>query len=77
VTWLQTPFNVHGVKDVRQAEIHTAEPLVPEPSASEVELTINKLKCHKSPGTDHILAKLIKRGGRKICSENHKLITFI
>ena len=31
-------FNVHGVKDVGQAEIHTAEPLVPEPSASEVEL---------------------------------------
>jgi len=29
-------FNVHGVKDVGQAEIHTAEPLVPEPSASEV-----------------------------------------
>jgi len=27
-------FNVHGVKDVRQAEIHTAEPLVPEPSAA-------------------------------------------
>jgi len=26
-------FNVHGVKDVGQAEIHTAEPLVPEPSA--------------------------------------------
>ena len=37
-------FNLHGVKDVRQAEIHTAEPLVPEPSASEVELAINKLK---------------------------------
>jgi len=35
-------FNVHWVKDVRQAEIHTAEPLVPEPSASEVELAINK-----------------------------------
>ena len=32
------PFNVHGVKDVGQTEIHTAEPLVPEPSASEVEL---------------------------------------
>ena len=30
-------FNVHGVKDVGQAEIHTTEPLVPEPSASEVE----------------------------------------
>ena len=26
-------FNVHGVKDVGQAEIHTAEPLVPEPNA--------------------------------------------
>ena len=37
-------FNVHGVKDVGQAEIHTAEPLVPEPSASEVDLAIDKLK---------------------------------
>ena len=35
-------FNVHGAKDVGQAEIHTAEPLVPEPSASEVELAIDK-----------------------------------
>ena len=26
-------FNVHGVKDVGQAETHTAEPLVTEPSA--------------------------------------------
>jgi hypothetical protein len=25
-------LNVHGVNDVRQTEIHTAEPLVPEPS---------------------------------------------
>jgi len=33
-------FNVHGVKDVGQAEIHTAEPIVPEPSASELELAI-------------------------------------
>ena len=33
-------LNVHGVNDVRQAEIHTAEPLVLEPSAFEVELAI-------------------------------------
>jgi hypothetical protein len=33
-------LNVHGVSDVRQAEIHTAETLVPEPSALEVELTV-------------------------------------
>jgi hypothetical protein len=31
-------FNVNGVNDVRQIEIHTAEPLVPEPSGFEVEM---------------------------------------
>jgi len=40
-------FNVHGVKDVGQAEIHTAKPLVPEPSAFEFKLAIGKLKSHK------------------------------
>jgi hypothetical protein len=34
------PMNVHGVNDVRQTEIHTAEPLVPEPSVSEVEMLL-------------------------------------
>jgi len=56
-------FNVHGVKDVGQSDIHTAEPLVPEPSASEVELAIDKLKSHKSPGIDQIPAEMIKAGG--------------
>ena len=37
-------LNVHEDKDVRQAEIHTVEPLVPEPSAFEVELANGKLK---------------------------------
>ena len=37
-------FNVKGVKDVGQVEIPTADPLVPEPSAFEVELAIYKLK---------------------------------
>jgi hypothetical protein len=37
-------LNVHGAKDVRQAEIHTAGPLVPDRSAVEVELAIEKLK---------------------------------
>jgi len=68
---------VHGVKDVGQADIHTAEPLVPEPSASEVELAIDKLKSHKLPGIDQIPAELIKAGGRTICLEIHKLITSI
>jgi len=47
--------------------MHTAESLVPEPSAFEVELAIAKLKSHKSPGTDQIPAELIKAGHRKIC----------
>ena len=42
-------FNVHGVSDVRQTEIHTAEPPVPEPSAFDVELAIEKIKSYKSP----------------------------
>jgi hypothetical protein len=45
-------LNVHGVNDVREREIHTAEPLVPELSASEVELSTEKSKSHKSPAID-------------------------
>jgi len=70
-------FNMHGAKDVGQAEIHTAEPLVPEPSAPEFEQAIDKLKSHKSPGTDQIPAELIKARGRAICLEIHKLFTSI
>jgi hypothetical protein len=33
-------FNVRGVSDVRQTEIHTAEPLVSEPSDFEFEMAI-------------------------------------
>jgi len=36
--------NVHGVGEVRQTEIHTAEPLVPESIAFDVEMAIEKLK---------------------------------
>jgi hypothetical protein len=66
-------FNIHAVSDVRQTEIHTAEPLVTEPSASEVEMAIEKLKIHKSPGIDQIPAEFIKAGGRTIHSEIIKL----
>jgi len=65
------------VKDVRQTEIHTAEPLVPEPNAFENELAIEKLKIHKQPGIDQIPAELIKAGCRTICYEIHKLIISI
>jgi hypothetical protein len=45
-------LNAHEVNNVRQNEINTAEPLVPEPSDSEVEMAIENLKRHKSPGID-------------------------
>ena len=48
--------NVHGVNDVRQTEIHTAEPLVPEPSAFDVVMGIENLKRHKSSGIVQIPA---------------------
>jgi len=37
-------LNAHGVNDVRQTEIHTTEPLVAQPSASDVEMAIEMLK---------------------------------
>jgi len=61
-------LNVHGVNNVRQTEIYTAEPLVPE-----VEMGIEKLKCHTLPGIDQIQTEMIKTGGRTICYEGHTL----
>ena len=70
-------LNVHGFNDVRQTGIHTAEPLVPEQRASEVELAIEKLKNRKSPDTDQIPTELIKAGGKTIRCEIHKLVISI
>jgi hypothetical protein len=67
-------LNVHGFHDVRQMDVCMAEPLVPEPCLVEVEIAIGKLRSYKSPGTDHIPAKLIKAGSEILCSEIHKLI---
>jgi hypothetical protein len=69
-------LNVNGVNDVMQTEVHTAEPLVPKPIAYENELTIEKLKSHKSPDTDQIPAELIKAGGRFAVSFINLLFLF-
>jgi hypothetical protein len=50
---------VHNVSDVRQIEVHTAEPLVPGHSRLEVEIAIEKLRNYTSPGSDQIPAELI------------------
>jgi hypothetical protein len=70
-------LDVRGVNDVQQREIHTAEPLVPQTSAFEVELALEKLRSHKLPDIVQIPAKLIKVEGRKIRYEIHKLINSI
>ena len=59
-------LNVQGIHDVMQTEIQTAQPLMPQPSAFEVDMAIEKLKRHKSSGIDQIPAEFIKAGGRTI-----------
>jgi hypothetical protein len=43
-SYISQLLNVHNVSDVRQTEIHTAEPLVLGPSHLEVEISIAKLR---------------------------------
>jgi hypothetical protein len=67
-------LTVHNVSEVKQVEVHTAEPLVPGPSRLEVEIAIAELKKYKSPGSDQIPAELIQAGGETLLTANHKLI---
>jgi hypothetical protein len=53
-------LNVHRVSDVRQIEVHTAEPVVPDPSPFEVKIAFEKLKMYKSPGGERIAAEHFK-----------------
>jgi hypothetical protein len=57
--------------------MHTAEPFVPEPCASEVEVAIGKLKIVISPGVDQVPGELIQAGGEALCQEIHKLTKLI
>jgi len=70
-------LNTHGFYDARQIDIHTAETLVPEPCAADVEMAMESLKSRTSPGIDQIPAELIKAGERKISSEFHKVINSV
>jgi hypothetical protein len=64
---------VHNVSDVRQIEVHTAEPLVPDPSRPDVEIAIAKLQKYESK-YDQIPAEIIQGGGEMLLSAIHKLI---
>jgi hypothetical protein len=67
-------LNVQGPGGVRQTEIHTAEPFVPEPSAAEVEVAIRKLKRNKAPGSDQIPDKIIQARGKTLHSRYTNLL---
>jgi hypothetical protein len=45
-------YEVYRASDVRHIEVHTAEPLVPNPTPSEVEIATATLKNYKLPGSD-------------------------
>jgi hypothetical protein len=62
---------------VRQTEMHTAKPFMPEPSASEVEAAVGKLKRCISPGVDEIPVELVQAGAKRLCPEIHKLTKMI
>jgi hypothetical protein len=56
-------LNVYRVSDVRQLEIAYSKPFATEHSLFEVETAISKLEKYESPGSEQILAELIKAGG--------------
>jgi hypothetical protein len=65
-------LNIYVSNYIRQTELHTAEQLVLDSIAFEVELASRKLKSHKSPGNDQIPAELIKTGDETTRSDIHK-----
>jgi hypothetical protein len=54
---------VDRISEVRRIDVHTAEPLAPDPSTFEVKIAIAKFKKYKSPGSDQTRAELIQAGG--------------
>jgi hypothetical protein len=70
---LLSALNVQGTSGNRQIGMHTAEPFVPQPSASEVQFATGKLKTCQSKGADKIPAELIQAGGGTLHFEIYKL----
>ena len=64
-------LHVNRFIEVRQTEIQTSEPLLPVPSAFEVETATEKLKRHVSPAIDQISVELSKAGSRIFRNEIH------
>jgi hypothetical protein len=78
-TYLSQLLNVHGINDVRQMLIHTAEALVHETKPFEVEIAISSLDKYtcKLPGIDQIAGEMIQAGSAILHSEiMNELIIF-
>jgi hypothetical protein len=69
-------LHVHGVNDIRQAEIHTAELLVPRSDAFETEVATQLVRKYELPGIDRIPADMIVEG-KRVISEIHNVINSI
>jgi hypothetical protein len=69
---LLSAIELHGANNIREAEIHSSQPLVPEPSPVETEIAVGKLKGYKSPGIDQIPAELTQ-AGEILCLQIHTL----
>jgi hypothetical protein len=69
-------LNVSSVSDVRQIEIQTCEPLVPDPSCLQVETATAELKKYNSPCHCQILA-VTQAGGKTLLLGSHKRINSI
>jgi hypothetical protein len=70
-------LNILRISDVRQIEIHTAEPLLSGTSSLEDEIAIAKLKKHKSPSSDQIPTELLQARSETLKSDVHELINSI
>jgi hypothetical protein len=77
ISYIIVLLNVHRVSDVRQIEMHTAEPLAPDPSPFVNKIAIANLKRYTSPGSDQIPAELVQTRGEILYSKIHKLINSI
>jgi hypothetical protein len=53
-------LNICNIRDIKQKEVHLAEPLAHGPNCLEVEIGIAKLKRYKSSRSDQITAELIQ-----------------
>jgi hypothetical protein len=62
LVFLSCLWNVHNISDVRQIDVHRAEPLVNAPVVLRSKLLL-QLKKYNSRGSDNILAELIQAGG--------------